>query len=190
MSADLIIADAAVIATVDADRREIRDGWISVENGVVTAIGGPGDHRPDGARVVSARGCLVTPGLINTHHHLYQNLTRAYSPMTSAPLFGWLQTLYPLWRQLDEEAAYVELRLRLAGSLRKRRQKEKLTQNELAKRIGSSQSRVAKVESGDTSVSLDLLIRSLLALGATGRDLAKAFSAAETMRAAVVPAAW
>jgi len=114
MSADLIIADAAVIATVDADRREIRDGWISVENGVITAIGGPGDDRPDGARVVSAHGCLVTPGLINTHHHLYQNLTRAYSPMTSAPLFGWLQTLYPLWRQLDEEAAYVSAWVGLA----------------------------------------------------------------------------
>ena len=114
MSADLIIADAAVIATVDADRREIRDGWISVENGVITAIGGPGNHRPDGARVVSARGCLVTPGLINTHHHLYQNLTRAYWPMTSAPLFGWLQTLYPLWRQLDEEAAYVSAWVGLA----------------------------------------------------------------------------
>jgi cytosine/adenosine deaminase-related metal-dependent hydrolase len=114
MSADLIIADAAVIATVDADRREVRDGWISVENGVITAIGGPGDRRPDATRLVSADGCLVTPGLINTHHHLYQNLTRAYSPMTSAPLFGWLQALYPLWRQLDEEAAYVSAWVGLA----------------------------------------------------------------------------
>ena len=114
MSADLIIADAAVIATVDTDRREVRDGWISVENGVITAIGGPDDHRPDATRLVSANGCLVTPGLINTHHHLYQNLTRAYSPMTSAPLFGWLQALYPLWRQLDEEAAYVSAWVGLA----------------------------------------------------------------------------
>jgi cytosine/adenosine deaminase-related metal-dependent hydrolase len=114
MSADLIIADAAVIATVDADRREVRDGWISVENGVITAIGGPDDRRPDATRLVSANGCLVTPGLINTHHHLYQNLTRAYSPMTSAPLFGWLQALYPLWRQLDEEATYVSAWVGLA----------------------------------------------------------------------------
>ena len=83
----------------------------------------------------------------------------------------------------DEEAAYVELRLRLAGSLRKRRRKEKLTQNELARRIGSSQSRVAKMENGDPSVSLDLLIRSLLALGATNRDLAKAFSSASLPKA-------
>jgi len=83
----------------------------------------------------------------------------------------------------DEEAAYVELRLGLAASLRKRRQRKKLTQSDLAKRIGSSQSRVAKMESGDTSVSLDLLIRSLLALGATNRDLAKAFTAASLRKA-------
>jgi len=83
----------------------------------------------------------------------------------------------------DEEAAYVELRLGLAASLRKRRQRKKLTQSDLAKRIGSSQSRVAKMESGDPSVSLDLLIRSLLALGATNRDLARAFSAASLRKA-------
>ncbi len=78
----------------------------------------------------------------------------------------------------DEEAAYVELRFRLATTLRTPRQKKRLSQTELAKRIGSSQSRVAKMEAGDPSVSLDLLIRSLLALGATSRDLARAISAA------------
>ena len=114
MSADLVIADAALVATVDAERREIRNGWIAVENGLITEIGGAGDERPDAARTLSAEGCLVTPGLVNTHHHLYQNLTRAYSPMTSAPLFGWLQTLYPLWRQLDEEASYVSAWVGLA----------------------------------------------------------------------------
>ncbi|MBX2824727.1 MAG: 8-oxoguanine deaminase, partial [Gammaproteobacteria bacterium] len=57
---------------------------------------------------LSAEGGLVTPGLVNTHHHLWQNLTRAYTPMTSAPLFGWLQTLYPLWTaNIDEEAVYT-----------------------------------------------------------------------------------
>jgi DNA-binding XRE family transcriptional regulator len=76
----------------------------------------------------------------------------------------------------DEEAAYVELRLRLADSLRSRRQKRKLSQTELAKLVHSSQSRVAKMEGGDPSVSLDLLIRSLLALGASTRDLARAIS--------------
>ena len=78
----------------------------------------------------------------------------------------------------DEEAAYVELRVRLAHTLRRRRQQKRLSQTELAKRIHSSQSRVAKMEAGDPSVSLDLLIRSLLALGASSRDLARAISTA------------
>jgi DNA-binding XRE family transcriptional regulator len=78
----------------------------------------------------------------------------------------------------DDEAAYVELRLRLANSLKSRRRKRNLTQTALAKLIDSSQSRVAKMEGGDPSVSLDLLIRSLLALGASNRDLARTISAA------------
>ena len=76
----------------------------------------------------------------------------------------------------DEEAAYVELRLRLAESLRVRRQKRKLSQTDLAKMLRSSQSRVAKMEAGDPSVSLDLLIRSLLTLGASRRDLSRIMS--------------
>ena len=78
----------------------------------------------------------------------------------------------------EREAAYVELRLRLADSLRSRREKQNLTQAAFAKLVQSSQSRVAKMEAGDPSVSLDLLIRSLLALGASGRDLAKTIAAA------------
>jgi len=74
----------------------------------------------------------------------------------------------------DQEAAYVELRLRLADSLKARRRRRNLTQAAFAKRIHSSQSRVAKMEGGDPTVSLDLLIRSLLALGASNRDLARA----------------
>jgi cytosine/adenosine deaminase-related metal-dependent hydrolase len=56
----------------------------------------------------------VTPGLVNTHHHIYQNLTRAYPPMTDKPLFGWLQSLYPLWRAIDEEAVYASAFVGLA----------------------------------------------------------------------------
>ena len=77
----------------------------------------------------------------------------------------------------EEEAAYVELRLRLADSLKRRRRKQNLTQTALP-RDRSSQSRVAKMEGGDATVSLDLLIRSLLALGASSRDLARTIAAA------------
>ena len=83
----------------------------------------------------------------------------------------------------DEETAYVELRLRLADSLRRRRQKRNLSQTDLAKVLHSSQSRVAKMEGGDPSVSLDLLIRSLLALGTSSRDLARAISGVALPRA-------
>jgi len=72
-----------------------------------------------------------------------------------------------------EEAAFVELKLRLSESLKRRRQSNKLSQAALAKKLKSSQSRVAKMEAGDPSVSLDLLIRALLAIGATRNDLAR-----------------
>lgn len=71
------------------------------------------------------------------------------------------------------EAAYVELKLVLSNSLKQRRQQRKLTQGELGKLLRSSQSRVAKMEAGDPAVSLDLLVRSLLALGASREDLAR-----------------
>ena len=74
----------------------------------------------------------------------------------------------------DEEFAIIELKLALASALKQRRQKQRLTQTAFAKAIASSQSRVAKMEAGDPSVSLDLLIKSMLSLGATRRDVAKA----------------
>jgi len=73
----------------------------------------------------------------------------------------------------DEEEAYIELRLKLAEGLKARRSDKGLTQIQLAKAIQSSQSRVAKMEAGDPTVSLDLLVRSLLALGASNSELAK-----------------
>ncbi|MGH8602234.1 MAG: helix-turn-helix domain-containing protein [Gammaproteobacteria bacterium] len=86
---------------------------------------------------------------------------------------GWKAGSVEEFLQLSsEESAYVELRLRLSEGLRKRRQQQNLTQVELAKLVRSSQSRVAKMEVGDPSISLDLLIRSLLVLGASNRELA------------------
>lgn len=76
----------------------------------------------------------------------------------------------------DEESAYVELKIKLSTNLRKLRTEQKITQVELAKILKSSQSRVAKIENGDPSVSIDLIIRSLLALGTTPKDIAKAIS--------------
>ena len=85
-----------------------------MEDGFIKRVGGSSDPLPLADEVIDATDCLVTPGLVNTHHHLYQNLTRAYPPMTSAPLFGWLQTLYPLWSAIDEESVYVSAWVGLA----------------------------------------------------------------------------
>ena len=114
MTADLLIHNALLVATVDDTRREIPGGWISITDGFITAVGSSVDPLPEAKEIRDASGCLVTPGLINTHHHLYQNLTRAYPPMTSSPLFGWLQTLYPLWRVLNEESVFASAWVGLA----------------------------------------------------------------------------
>ena len=111
--ADLLVRNGHV-ATVDGARRELDGGWVAVTDGIITAVGSSTDTPPQAGQVLDATGCLVTPGLVNTHHHLYQNLTRAFPPMTRAPLFGWLQTLYPLWRALDEESAHVSAWVGLA----------------------------------------------------------------------------
>jgi len=110
--ADVVVANARCVATVDRDRREIDGGWVAITDGLVSGVGA--GEQPPALEVIDATDCLVTPGLVNTHHHLFQNLTRAYPPMTDKPLFGWLQSLYPLWRGLDTEAAYVSAWVGLA----------------------------------------------------------------------------
>ncbi|KRO48278.1 MAG: 8-oxoguanine deaminase, partial [Acidimicrobiia bacterium BACL6 MAG-120924-bin43] len=112
-TADLVVRNATLVATVDNARREIPGGWVAITNGLISGVGSAGSE-PQATRVIDATDCLVTPGLVNTHHHMYQNLTRAFPPMTNAALFGWLQTLYPLWSTLDEEAANVSAWVGLA----------------------------------------------------------------------------
>jgi len=110
--ADLVVANARCVATVDATRREVADGWVAITDGVVSGVGT--GAAPAATTVLDATDCLVTPGLVNAHHHLYQNLTRALPAMTDKPLFGWLQSLYPLWRGLDVESVHVSAWVGLA----------------------------------------------------------------------------
>jgi DNA-binding XRE family transcriptional regulator len=85
---------------------------------------------------------------------------------------GWRVASAESFLELEpQELAYVEIRLRLSDGLKERRKRARMSQAELAKRVHSSQSRIAKMEAGDPTVSLDLLIRTLLALGASGRDV-------------------
>jgi cytosine/adenosine deaminase-related metal-dependent hydrolase len=109
---DLVIRNARCVATFDAARRELAGGWVAITDGLVEAVGA--GEAPVAVETIDATDCLVTPGLINTHHHLYQNLTRAFPPMTDKPLFGWLQSLYPLWAAIDTESVYVSAWVGLA----------------------------------------------------------------------------
>ena len=113
-AADLLVAGARLLVTMDAQRRELPGGWVALRDGAVVAVGAADEPAPPAREVLRADGCLVTPGLVNTHHHLYQNLTRAHLPATSGTLFQWLTTLYPLWARLDEEAAHVSAWIGLA----------------------------------------------------------------------------
>ena len=100
----------AHVVTMDDERNEHPGGWLLVEDGFVERAGG--GPRPDADELVDLGGAVVTPGLINTHHHLWQNLTRARAQDEN--LFGWLQTLYPVWTRIDEEAEYAAARCGLA----------------------------------------------------------------------------
>jgi cytosine/adenosine deaminase-related metal-dependent hydrolase len=112
-AADVVVVGAELVATMDDERHEVPGGWVAITDGLVSGVGGAGAEPPAG-RTLRADGCLVTPGLINTHHHIYQNLTRAFRPALSGNLFHWLRTLYPVWSRLDEEAAYVSAWIGLA----------------------------------------------------------------------------
>ena len=113
-TADLLVRNAIMVATCDEQRREVPGGWVAVTDGLVSAVGGATDPVPEAAKVLDARGCLVTPGLVNTHHHMYQNLTRSFAPVVNGPLFTWLTGLYPVWAGIDEEAAYLSAWVGLA----------------------------------------------------------------------------
>ncbi|HTW06684.1 MAG TPA: 8-oxoguanine deaminase [Acidimicrobiales bacterium] len=109
---ELVAAGAELVVTMDGGK-EVPGGWVAVDRGFVVGVG-PRGSEPLARRTLRADGCLITPGLINTHHHIYQNLTRAYAPAVRSSLFGWLQALYPRWALLDEEAVYLSAFVGLA----------------------------------------------------------------------------
>jgi cytosine/adenosine deaminase-related metal-dependent hydrolase len=102
---DLLVRGSELLVTMDGGL-EIAGGWVAITDSMVVAVGRPGSE-PDARRVLRADGCVVTPGLVNTHHHIFQNLTRSHAPSVRSELFGWLRTLYPRWALLDEESVYL-----------------------------------------------------------------------------------
>ena len=105
----LLLANAYVV-TMDDAGTEHENGWVLVRDGLVEAVGS--GARPEAERVVDLGGALITPGLVNTHHHLYQTLTRTRAQ--EADLFTWLKALYPLWGRIDAESEYAAARTGLA----------------------------------------------------------------------------
>ncbi|MGH3126762.1 MAG: amidohydrolase family protein, partial [Gaiellaceae bacterium] len=98
------------IVTCDDAGTEHPSGWLLVEDGVIGATGAGDEPKAD--ERVDLGGAVVTPGLVNTHHHLYQTLTRARAQ--DADLFTWLRELYPVWTGIDAEAEYAAARAGLA----------------------------------------------------------------------------
>ena len=98
-----MIIEGAYVVTVSGD--EYADGHVVVEGNRITAVGAGPAPDPAGHEVVDARGCLLMPGFVNTHNHLYQWVTRGLA--VDATLFEWLTTLYPVWAGIDEHAVHV-----------------------------------------------------------------------------------
>jgi cytosine/adenosine deaminase-related metal-dependent hydrolase len=115
--ATLLIRHAALLVTMDAQRREIADGAVFARNGVIEAVGTSAEVPTDADEVIDARGQVVIPGLVNTHHHFYQTLTRALPAAQDAELFTWLKALYPVWARLTPEMAFVSTQTAMAELL-------------------------------------------------------------------------
>ena len=107
-----LIRNAAVCVTMDKDRRELPDASILVENGVIVEVAA--NKAFEAETVIDAASCVVTPGLVNTHHHMFQTLTRTVPGGQDALLFGWLKTLYPIWSRFGPEEIFVSSQLGLA----------------------------------------------------------------------------
>jgi len=100
----LLLKNASMLVTMDDERRTIADGAIFAGDNVIEMVGATPDLPAEADTVIDATGMVVLPGLINTHHHLYQTLTRALPAVQNANLFDWLTYLYPIWAELTAEA--------------------------------------------------------------------------------------
>lgn len=108
---ETLIKGAGIVVTMDDTRRELAGADILIRDGAIVAVGAGLATTGD---TINAAGCVVTPGLVNTHHHLFQTLTRAVPAAQDAALFGWLRTLYPIWSRLGPEHLFTSAQIGLA----------------------------------------------------------------------------
>ena len=107
MPRSLLIRDIHSLVLMDRENTVLRDAHVYIEDGEIRQVGAKPAKLPRADRTISGRHAVAVPGLINTHHHLFQTLTRACPAAADAELFDWLRTLYPLWARLNEESVYV-----------------------------------------------------------------------------------
>jgi 8-oxoguanine deaminase len=110
----LLVKNAELVITMDHSRPRIQNGGLFVRDNVVEAVGSNGELPQQADKVIDARGLAVLPGLINTHHHMYQSLTRAVPGAQDQELFDWLVRLYPIWGELSDEAVYTSTQTAMA----------------------------------------------------------------------------
>ena len=108
---EILIKNADTVVTMNATRDELRGADVLIKGGQIAAVG---QGLATTGQVINAKGCVVTPGLVNTHHHLYQTLTRAVPGGQDALLFGWLKTLYPIWSRFGPEEMFTSAQIGLA----------------------------------------------------------------------------
>ncbi|MCD4685173.1 MAG: 8-oxoguanine deaminase [Anaerolineae bacterium] len=112
--ATLLVKNALVLVTMDDDRREIAQGGLFIRDNVIEQVGPTAELPATADEVLDLNGHVVLPGLVNTHHHMYQTLTRVIPDGQNKELFGWLRALYPIWAGLTGEAVYVSAKLAAA----------------------------------------------------------------------------
>lgn len=116
-----IIRHADLLVTMDAQRRELRDGALVIAGPAIAWVGVtseiPSDYTAHAHHTIDARGRIVLPGFVNTHHHFYQTLTRVIPQAQNAALFDWLKTLYPIWAELTPSAVQTSTKLALVELL-------------------------------------------------------------------------
>jgi cytosine/adenosine deaminase-related metal-dependent hydrolase len=110
----LLIKNATRLVTMDDRRREISDGGLFVRDGFIEKVGLTSELPSKADEVLDLSGHLVLPGLVNTHHHFYQTLTRAVPAAQDANLFNWLKTLYPIWAHMSPDDIFISTQIALA----------------------------------------------------------------------------
>ncbi|HNS62853.1 MAG TPA: 8-oxoguanine deaminase [Anaerolineaceae bacterium] len=110
----LLVKNASLLVTMDDQRREIRDGGLFIRDGFIQQVGETADLPYHADEVIDLRDHIVLPGLINTHHHFYQTLTRAVPAAQNANLFNWLTTLYPIWARITPDEIFISTQTALA----------------------------------------------------------------------------